>query len=99
MTEIETVTVTLEEFKANLSRFLWVKRKKRVVVTHEGEEVAVIGVRLPGEKRSFPSQWFFDEIDPPEPFDPDDPEPLTRAVLEDRGRWPTETPPPSPSSS
>ena len=97
-TEIETVTVTFAEFKEHLFHYMRMKEEKRVVVMHEGDVVAAIGPWLPGEARSISPKWFFDELFPPDPIDPDDPEPLTRAILEDRGHWSTETPPPSSSS-
>ena len=99
MTEIETVTVTFEEFKENLDHYLQVKKTKRLVVMHGSEEVAVLGPWLPDEERFISPKWFFDELFPPEPFDPDDPEPLTRALLEDRGYTFTGIPPRLSSSS
>jgi hypothetical protein len=67
--EIETVTVTFEEFKENFDDYDHVRKTKRLVITHEGEQVAVLGLWLPGETRSFPSIWFFHELFPPEPID------------------------------
>jgi hypothetical protein len=97
MTEIETVTVTFEEFKANFEHYRRIKATKRIVVLHEGQAVAVIGPWLPHERRFISPKWFFDELFGREPVDM---ESLgTRAILEDRGHAFTETPPPSSSSS
>ena len=84
MTEIETVTVTFEEFKQNLEGYLEIKETKRLVVMHGDEEVAVLGPWLPGEERFISPQWFFDELFPPEPINPDDPYSLTRALEKTR---------------
>ena len=69
MTEIETVTVTFEEFKENFESYDHVRETKRLVITHEGEQIAVLGLWLPNETRTFPPDWFFDELFPPEPID------------------------------
>ena len=50
--EIETVTVTLEELKANLKHYWRPTETKRLEVTHEGERVATLGLWLPGERRA-----------------------------------------------
>lgn len=68
-TEIETVTVTFEEFKENFERYERVRKTNRLVITHEGEQVAVLGLWLPSENRPMPPLWFFDELFPPEPID------------------------------
>jgi hypothetical protein len=99
MTEIETVTVTFEELRANLEHYVRVMKRTRMVVMRGDKEVAVLGPCLPGERRSLSPRWFYDELFPPEPIDPDDPRPLTRALEEDRGHSFTETPPPWPNSS
>lgn len=66
MTEIETVTVTVEEFKEDRDRYLKVKETKRLVVLRGDEEVAVLGPKLPGEERFLTSVWFefLDEVFP-----------------------------------
>ncbi len=69
MTEIETVTVTFEEFKENFDDYDHVRETKRLVITHDGEQVAALGLWLPGETRSFPPIWLFHELFPPEPID------------------------------
>jgi hypothetical protein len=94
MAEIETVTVTFEEFRENLEHYMRVKETKRLVVIYGNEEVAVMGPWLPEEERFISPKWFFDELFPPEPIDPDDPRPLTRALEEDRGHSFTEILPP-----
>lgn len=88
MTEIETVTVGFEELKANVDYYLQVKESKRLVVMHGGQQIAALGPWLPGEERIFPPKWFFDEIAPPLPMDPDDPYALTHALEEVRGYRP-----------
>jgi hypothetical protein len=85
MTEIETVTVTFEEMKANRDHYLKVKETKRLVITHEGEQVMALGPWLPGEERVFPAPWVFTELFPPLPMDPDNPYLLTRALEATRG--------------
>jgi hypothetical protein len=67
--EIETVTATFEEFKENFDDYDHVRKTKRLVITYEGKQVAVLGLWLPGETRSFPPIWFFHELFPPEPID------------------------------
>lgn len=84
MTAIETVTVPFEEFKANFDDYVEVRATKRLVVMHEGEVVAVLGLWLPGEKRHLSPRWFFDELFPPEPINPDDPWSLSRALRKTR---------------
>jgi len=86
--EIETVTVTYEEIKANLEHYLLVKETKRVVITHEGEQVMALGPWLPGEERLFPPEWVFLGLFPPQPMDPDNPYMLTHALEEVRGNRP-----------
>lgn len=105
MTEIETVTVDFEEFRANVYNYYRLKQTKRLVIVRDGEEIAVLGPWLPGERRrtmsKYPLLWFelLNEMFP-EPWDPEDPHPGQRALEEIRGYRPfTETPPPSPSSS
>jgi hypothetical protein len=88
MTEIETVTVTFEEVKANFDHYFQVKETKRLVITHRGEQIAAWGPWLPDEERSLAPKWFYDELFPPEPIDPDDPYPMTRALEEVRGNRP-----------
>jgi hypothetical protein len=88
MTEIETVTVTFEELKANLDYYYRLKETKRLAVMHRGEEVAAMGPWLPGEKRVLPPWWLLDELFPPEPMDPEDPYALTHALEATRGYGP-----------
>jgi hypothetical protein len=96
MTEIETVTVTVEELKANLDHYYRLKETKRLVVMRDGEQVAVLGPWLPGERRrtmtTYPLHWFelLHEMFP-EPWDPDDPEPGQRSLEEVRGYRPFAT--------
>jgi hypothetical protein len=68
-TEIETVTVAFEEFKENFVHYERVRKTNRLVITHDGEQVAVLGLWLPDETRSFPPIWFFHDLFPPEPID------------------------------
>jgi hypothetical protein len=84
MTEIETVTVSFEEFKAKLQHYMELQEEKRVVVMHEGEVVAAIGPWLPGEERFLSPRWFFDDLFPPQPINPEDPYALSRALDETR---------------
>ena len=83
--EIETVTVTVKEFKQNLEHYLKVKKTKRLLVFHEGERVATLGPWLPGEERIGSPKffWFLDELFPPGPVDMESR--ATRSLLEDRG--------------
>ncbi len=87
-TEIETVTVTFEEFKASLPYFMAIKETKRVSVIRDGEEVAVLGPWLPGEVRIATDQWFkfLKDLFPPEPVDHENT--LSRALEEVRGYRP-----------
>ena len=86
--EIETVTVTFEEMKEHFERYMQVKETKRVVITHEGEQVMALGPWLPGEERAFPPPWVFTGLFPLLPRDPDDPYMLTHALEEARGYRP-----------
>jgi hypothetical protein len=95
--EIETVTVSFEEFKESFDHYMRVKETARLVVMHGGEAVAVLGPWLPGEERFISPKWFFDELFGRDPVDMESS--LTRAVLEDRGYSFTETLPRSSSSS
>jgi hypothetical protein len=63
--EIETVTVTFEEFKENFEHYERVRKANRLVITQDGTQVAVLGLWL----RPIPPLWFFDELFPPEPID------------------------------
>jgi len=93
MTEIETVTVTFEELKANVDHYYRLKESKRLVVMRDEEKIAVLGPWLPGERRrtmtKYPLHWFelLNEMFP-EPWDPEDPEPELRALEEVRGYRP-----------
>jgi hypothetical protein len=82
-TEIETVTVDFEEFKANVFDYVRVIETKRVVVMREGEEVAV-GLRLPGEERIMTPQRiaFYRNLLPSQPIDRENT--LSRALEESR---------------
>jgi hypothetical protein len=91
VTEIETVTVTFEEFKAHLQHYLKVKEVKRVVVMRGDEVGSVMGPWLPGEERFLAPEWFFDELFGPEPYDPNDPYPLSRALEDLRDEERTST--------
>ena len=88
--DVETVTVTFEEMKKDLGYYLSLKEHKRLVVTHEGEQIAVLGPRLPDEQRILGPKfwWFLDYVAPPMPADPDDPYSLTHALEEVRGYRP-----------
>jgi hypothetical protein len=96
MTEIETVTVTFEELKANLDHYYEMKETKRLVVVRDGDEIAVFGPWLPGEQRrsmsKYPLHWFellYEMF--PEPWDPKDPNPGQRALEKVRGYRPFAT--------
>jgi hypothetical protein len=82
-TEIETVTVTFEDFKANVFHYARVIEAKRVVVMRDGVEVAV-GLRLPGEERIMTPERiaFYKSLLPSEPLDPENT--LSRALEESR---------------
>lgn len=82
--EIETVTVTFEEFRERFGHFVKVRETKRLVVMHGDERVAVLGLWLPDERRFLPPRWFFDQLFPPEPINPEDPWSLSRALEETR---------------
>jgi hypothetical protein len=95
-TEIETVTVTFEELKANVDHYYRLKATKRLVVMRDGEMVSVLGPWLPGETRRtmrrYPLPWFellYEMF--PEPWDPDDPHSGQRALEEVRGYRPFAT--------
>jgi hypothetical protein len=82
--ETETVTVTFDEFKEKLQHYMELQETKRLVVMHGEEEIAVLGPWLPEEERFLSPQWFFDELVPPEPINPEDPYSLSRALEETR---------------
>ncbi|HEX3363214.1 MAG TPA: hypothetical protein VHS74_19620 [Solirubrobacterales bacterium] len=71
MTEIETVTVTFEELRADIDRYLEIAESIRVLVMRDGEQVAVMGPWLPGETRPVTPQWMrlYEDLFPPEPID------------------------------
>lgn len=71
MTEIETVTVTFEELRADIDRYLEMAESIRVLVVRDGEQVAVMGPWLPGETRPVTPQWMrlYEDLFPPEPID------------------------------
>jgi hypothetical protein len=91
MTEIETVTVTVEDLKANLDHYYRLMETKRLVITFEGKEVAAVGRWLPGEKgRGWSLRWhelLYEMY--PEPIDPDDPELGTLGLEMARGYRPS----------
>lgn len=87
-TEIETVTVTFGELKADLDHFMEVQQTKRLVVLHDSEQIAVLGPWLPEEVRILPPKWFYDGLYPPQPIDPDRPYLLTEALEATRGLRP-----------
>jgi hypothetical protein len=89
MTEIETVTVTFEELKANLQDYYRLKETKRLVVTRGGETIAVSGPWLPDESRWQFLKWheiLYEMF--PDPRLPNDPELGMRALEEVRGYRP-----------
>jgi hypothetical protein len=96
MTEIETVTASFDEVKANVGYYYRLKETKRLVVMRDEEEIAVLGPWLPGERRrtmtKYPLHWFelLNEMFP-EPWDPDDPASGQRALEEVRGYRPLAT--------
>jgi hypothetical protein len=71
-TEIETVTVTFEELRRNVDRYLRLRKTKRLVITRNGEEILVLGPWLPGEERTPAPEWFMTELYMP-PVHPDEP--------------------------
>ena len=85
-TEIETVTVTLEELKANLEHYYWLKKTKRLEVTYNGEMIAAVGPWLPDESRFMFMHWpaLLNEMFP-DPLEPGNSEPKLKAVEETRG--------------
>jgi hypothetical protein len=85
MTEIETVTVTFEDLKANLDPYMQVKETKRLVVTRDGEQVAVLGLRLPSEERGFLTPRFFEFLDALFPEEVDMTNRTGQALEEQRG--------------
>ena len=94
--EIETVTASFDEVKANVDYYYRLKETKRLVVVRDEGEIAVLGPWLPGERRrtmaKYPLHWFelLNEMFP-EPWDPDEPDSILRALEEDRGYRPPAT--------
>lgn len=75
MTEIETMTVTFEEVRADVKGYLELRKTKRLVITLDGEEILVLGPWLPGEERSPAPDWFRTQLYPPPwPIHPEDPD-------------------------
>jgi hypothetical protein len=71
-TEIETVT--FEEMRWDVDRYLRLRKTKRLVITRDDEEILVLGPWLPGEERSPAPDWFMGELRAPLiPIDPDGP--------------------------
>jgi hypothetical protein len=81
---IETVTVTFEELKADIDRYLKLGEFKRVVVMRDGEQVAVMGLWLRGETRPVTPEWMrmYEDLFPPEPIDHENK--ASRALAEER---------------
>jgi hypothetical protein len=98
--EIETVTVTLGELKANLEHYYWLKETKRLVITYNGEKIAAVGPWLPRESRWQDMHWpdLLNEMFP-DPVEPGDGELELRAVEETRGHRPFSTSMLQPSPS
>jgi hypothetical protein len=98
--EIETITVTLEDLKANLEHYYWLKKTKRLEITYNGETIAAVGPWLPDESRWRLMHWpaLLNEMFP-DPLEPGNREPELRAVEEDRGRRPFSTSMLQPSPS
>jgi hypothetical protein len=90
--EIETVTVTLEELKADLEHYYWLKKTKRVEVTYNGEKIAALGPWLPDERRTMTMHWpnLLNEMYP-DPVQPGERNLLSRALEETRGSRPFST--------
>lgn len=88
-TEIETVTVTFEELKANVAHYHRLKETKRLVVMRDGREIAAVGPWLPDERRFWSLQWYellFEMF--PDPLNPEDPELGLRVLEVGRGSRP-----------
>jgi hypothetical protein len=95
-TEVETVTATYDEVKANVDYYHRLKETKRLVVVRDDEVISVLGRWLPGERRrtmsKYPLHWFelLNEMFP-EPWEPDDPSSGMRVIEENRGYRPRAT--------
>jgi hypothetical protein len=71
--KIETVTVSFDEMRWDADHYLKLRKTKRLVITHGGEEILVLGPWLPGEERGPAPDWFFRDLHPPPlPVHPDD---------------------------
>jgi hypothetical protein len=91
--EIDTVTVTLEDLKANLEHYYWLKKTKRLEVTYNGRWIAFVGRWLPDERgRTWSLRWpdLLNEMYP-DPVEPGEPELGTRGLEETRGARPFST--------
>ncbi len=90
-TEIETMTVTLEELKANLDHYYWLLETRRLVVTFRGEVVAVVGRWIPEEGGRWKYLRWHDLLHEmyPEPIAEDDREPGTIGLEMARGYRPS----------
>jgi hypothetical protein len=91
MTEIETVTVTFEDLKANLDHYYRLIKTKRLVVTFDGKEIGVVGRWVPDEGgRGWGVRWhelLYEMY--PEPIDPNDRELGTLGLEAARGYRPS----------
>jgi hypothetical protein len=88
----ETVTVELDELRANINHYFEVKKTKRLVITKGGETYSVVGRWLEDESRYFFPNWpevLYEMY--PEPWDDEDPEMTRRMIDEERGRRPIST--------
>jgi hypothetical protein len=82
--EIETVTVSVQEFLDRVDHYLEITETTRLEVVHEGERVATLGPHLPGEERRLAPKffWFLDQVDPRGPMDPESR--TTQLLLDER---------------
>ena len=73
MTAIETVTVTFEEMQHDPEGYMRLRKTNRLVITHAGKEILVLGPWLPGEERTPAPDWLLSELHPRAPIHPGDP--------------------------
>jgi hypothetical protein len=91
--DIETVTVTFEDLKANLDHYHSLMGSKRLVITFEGKQIAVVGRWIPDEGgRCMGVRWheLLHEMYP-ELIDPEDREPGMIGLEMSRGYRPSST--------